>query len=413
MFGSFGESNINPFFSRRIGVALDTASDLTIQNPIYYGARLSGKLNENWRVGLLNMQTADDEKNDLPSFNYTVAALQKKIFSRSNIGAIFVNKQTFSDSESETYNRYNRVVGLDYNLGTTDNTWSGKAFIHRAITAENVDDKFAHGLQVDYRVRKFSFGWNHSWVGEGYDAEVGFVPRKDFFQMKPNARLFFYPNGKNVVQHSLSLTGFWLYTPGYDNTDREIRLKWEFRMRDNSRFEAEAKYEYTFLFDDFDPTREDIHFLPAETGYSYTNYSLEYSSNNNKPVSFRVEPRFGEFFNGNRIGVRGNLSYRFQPYGNIAFNYNFNRIKLSEPFEPVNLFLVGPRIDLTFTKKLFLTTFVQYNNQIDNLNINARFQWRFKPVSDFFLVYTDNYLPENLSVKNRAIVAKLTYWLNI
>ena len=413
LFGSFGEDRINPFFSRRIGVALDTATDLTIQNPIYFGARLSGKLDENWRVGLLNMQTADDEKNDLPSFNYTVAAIQRKVFTRSNIGAIFVNKQTFSDRESETYNKYNRIVGLDYNLGTTNNVWSGKTFIHKAMTPTKVDDKFAHGFELNYRVRRLAMTWRHAWVGEGYDAEVGFVPRSNFFQMLPQARLFFYPKNSMVVQHGPVLEGLWLHTPGYGITDREVRFRWEIRMRNNSQIEAEVKNEYTFLFEDFDPTREDIHFLDAESGYTYTNYSLEYSSNRNQPFSFRLEPRFGEFFNGSRLGLRGDLTYRFQPFGNISLNYNFNRITLAEPFETVNLFLVGPRIDITFTRKLFLTTFVQYNNQIDNLNINARFQWRFKPVSDFFLVYTDNYLPDDFSTKNRSIVAKLTYWLNL
>ena len=415
LFGSFGEERVNPFFSRRIGVIQDTSSDLTIQNPIYFGARLSGKLDENWRLGLLNMQTADDKKNDLPSFNYTVAALQRKVFARSNIGAIFVNKQTFSDQESETYNKYNRVVGLDYNLGTTDNTWAGKTYFHKAITPDEVDDKFAHGLELNYRVRRFALTWQHSWVGEGYKAEVGFVPREGFFQIRPSARLFFYPKNKAVVQHGPVLRMLWLRTPIYGRTDQEIRLRWEARFRNNSQMEAEVKHEYTFLFEDFDPTMDDIHFLPANSDYSYTNFSLEYSSNRNQPFSFRLEPRFGEFFNGERIGLRGDFTYRFQPYGNIALNYNFNRIRLGEPFpdEPVNLFLVGPRIDLTFTRKLFLTTFIQYNNQINNLNINARFQWRFKSVSDFFLVYTDNYLTDGFSVKNRAIVAKLTYWLNL
>jgi len=413
LFGTFGEPTVNPFFSRRIGVTQDTSSGLTIQNPIYYGARLSGKIDENWRVGLLNMQTAGNEENDLPSFNYTVAALQRKVFARSNIGAIFVNKQSFADQESDTYNKYNRVVGLDYNLGTTNNVWSGKTYVHKAITPEDVNDKFAHGLKLDYRVRRFSLGWKHSWVGEGYNAEVGFVRRHDYFQMNPEARLYFYPNSDKIIQHGATLQSMWLYTPGYGNTDRETRFRWDFQMRDNSRISADVKNEYTYLFDDFDPTREDEHYLPAGSSYTYTSFSVQYSSNRNKPLSFRVEPRFGEFFNGHRAGVSGDLSYRFQPFGNVSLNYNLNRIDLAGSFEPVNLYLVGPRFDLTFTKKLFLTTFVQYNNQIDNLNINARFQWRFKPVSDFFLVYTDNYLPEDFSVKNRAIIAKLTYWLNM
>ncbi|MEM8970052.1 MAG: hypothetical protein AAGE93_26785, partial [Bacteroidota bacterium] len=65
--------------------------------------------------------------------------------------------------------------------------------------------------------------------------------------------------------------------------------------------------------------------------------------------------------------------------------------------------------------------FVQYNSQFDNVNINTRFQWRFKPVSDLFIVYTDNYtaygesrfFPDTYEKKNRGLVVKLTYWLNL
>jgi len=31
------------------------------------------------------------------------------------------------------------------------------------------------------------------------------------------------------------------------------------------------------------------------------------------------------------------------------------------------------------------------------VNINSRLQWRFKPVSDLFIVYTDNYFAETNS----------------
>ena len=92
---------------------------------------------------------------------------------------------------------------------------------------------------------------------------------------------------------------------------------------------------------------------------------------------------------------------------------NYNDIRLPEPWKRTQLWLVGPRVDVTFTNSLFFTTFMQYNNQADNINLNARLQWRYKPASDLFIVYTDNYLPENFRVKNRAIVLKFTYWWNL
>lgn len=108
------------------------------------------------------------------------------------------------------------------------------------------------------------------------------------------------------------------------------------------------------------------------------------------------------------------MTYRYQPLGAIELNANFAYIDLPAPYASTGLFLIGPRIDLTFTKNIFLTAFFQYNDQRKNFNINTRFQWRFAPVSDFFLVFTDNYLTDGaIEVRNRSIVAKVTYWLNL
>jgi hypothetical protein len=56
---------------------------------------------------------------------------------------------------------------------------------------------------------------------------------------------------------------------------------------------------------------------------------------------------------------------------------------------------------------------MQYNNQTNNFNINTRFQWRYSPASDLYLVYTDNYFADTFAPKNRAIVLKFTYWWNV
>gem|GEM_PF-4900888 len=77
-----------------------------------------------------------------------------------------------------------------------------------------------------------------------------------------------------------------------------------------------------------------------------------------------------------------------------------------------NLWLLGPRMNFTFSHSVFLTASVQYNSQINKVNINTRLQWRFQPVSDLFLVDTDNYFPDTFQVKNRAVVLKFTYWLD-
>ena len=74
LFANFGYSNARPFFSRRIGVTRDPSTGQNIQNQIYGGARLSGKINNNWRMGAMTMQAAEDKSINLASTNYTVVA---------------------------------------------------------------------------------------------------------------------------------------------------------------------------------------------------------------------------------------------------------------------------------------------------------------------------------------------------
>ena len=55
LFTDFGQQrDAEPFFSRRIGIATDLDGN-TIENKIIRGFRLSGKINDKLRIGLLNV----------------------------------------------------------------------------------------------------------------------------------------------------------------------------------------------------------------------------------------------------------------------------------------------------------------------------------------------------------------------
>jgi len=435
LFAGFGVSRVNPFFSRRIGIAQDTSSGNNIQNTILYGARLSGKLNDRMRVGLLNMQTAKQTENDLPSFNFTVATVEQNVFARSSIAAVIVNKQAINSEDfTGSVDNYNRVVGAEYRLASEDNVWTGKASFFQAITPDKViKDKWSNYFQLEYNKRRYRLEMAQLFVGAGFDAQVGFVPRKDILLLNPEFTLNFFPKkSSRISQHRINVDTRWIYKTGNDGNDiitdfgfaeNEIASNWNFSFKNTANLNIAANYNRILLTSDFDPTRiqdEDV-FLPAGNKYNFANFRLSYSSDRRKTFFYEMRTNFGQFFSGTRTGFNGSMTYRYQPYGFVSVDFNYNRINLGGNFKTANLWLVGPRVDLTFTKKLFLTTFIQYNNQSNNLNINTRFQWRFAPVSDFFLVYTDNYDTQafgefsslNDAVRNRALVAKITYWLNL
>ena len=175
----------------------------------------------------------------------------------------------------------------------------------------------------------------------------------------------------------------------------------------------EAEHRKEILRGGFDPTRSDGEELLEGEEFSWNTIAAKFNTDTRKKFSFQGGSKIGGFYNGERLNVNGQINFRYQPYGGIGLKFDYNNIELPSPYNSAKFWLIGPRIDFTFTDKLFLTTFVQYNEQADNLNINARFQWRYKPASDLFVVYTDNYFPESLGIKNRALIMKLNYWLNI
>lgn len=415
LFGDYGFRQIRPFFSRRIGIATDSIGRSS-NNRILYGARLNGNVGDNLRVGLLNMQTADELAVGYPGQNYTVATAQKKVFSRSNIAGIFVNRQTTGViPEGSRVTTFNRVAGLDYNLLSADNKWTGKFFYHRSFGPDDVQDPQAFASHVSYNTKKLNLQWNQEYVGEDYNAEVGFVPRRSYWRLEPNAmyRIVAKPESK-IFQQTFQVRYDLYKDQDFGQTlDENITFAYRLYFKNTSTIQARVFNEYIYLFRPFDPTRTGGKQLEAGTDYRYTRAGITYTSDSRKLFNYSSTVYTGEFFNGERLYVNTNLNYRVQPYGNVSLYAEYNKLQFPEPYNSADLWLVGPRMELSFTDKLFLSTFVQYNSQIENININTRFQWRFKPVSDLFVVYTDNYLPENFQIKNRALILKLTYWINV
>lgn len=406
LFANFGFTSMRPFFSRRIG----------LESPIHAGVRLSGKINKDWRIGVMDIQTGKVDSVALPAQNFSVISLQRQVFSRSNISAMIINKQAVNyDPENDTtaFSRYNRLAALEYNLASPDNLWKGKFLLHKTFSEDTRSDDFAHGVNLEYNSRNINVEWQHEMVGENFNPEVGFVPRRGYIKLNPEVAYRFFPDSRRVITHGPAIRSTLFFDQSFDFLDRTSFLEYNINFINRSEATFWIRDDFITLIDDFDPTNSGGEELPAGTSYQWHTAGLAYESTPGNLFTYSLEITQGGYFDGSRFNASGAAGYRIQPFGNLTLDFSYNSIRLPDPYEDADFWLVGPRIDMTFTNKIFLTTFVQYNEQQDNLNINARFQWRYKPASDLFVVYTDNYLPQSLKVRNRALVLKLTYWWNI
>ncbi|MDA9929166.1 carbohydrate binding family 9 domain-containing protein [Flavobacteriaceae bacterium] len=417
LFGNFGNSwGENPFFSRRIGLAKNKEGE-TIENRIIGGIRLSGKLSEDWRLGLLSIQTDEDLENEIASNNNTVFSLQKKIFSRSNIGVFFINRETFKKYEFiSNQEKYNRVFGVDYNLASADNKWVGKFYLHHSIKPEVHDNNGARGVELFYNSKFFNFGISGNYIGEEFQSDLGFLRRKDIIMTNPFAEVVIWPKKTKVNSHSIRINPFVFWRPSldYKNTDFTLFSMWTTKFQNQSEWSARMFNRYTYLTEDFEPSNtEGAVALPGNIGYHYTSFELRYESDRRKVFSYSFEPGFGQFYNGHRNVIKGSLNLRLQPKVIVGLQYEYNQLRMPKPYSDADIWLLSPRVAVTFNKSVFWTTLIQYSNRNDNLGINSRVQWRFAPLSDLFIVYNDNYFVSDFAPKFRSLNLKFTYWLNI
>jgi hypothetical protein len=153
--------------------------------------------------------------------------------------------------------------------------------------------------------------------------------------------------------------------------------------------------------------------LPAAQ-YQYAQFGIGYYSDARKFFGWSADLNFGQFYNGTVQSIRAGINWRNQPHLSLRLNAQLNQIQLPGTYGSTRLVLIAPRVEYNFSTQLFWTTFIQYNTQSNNFNINSRLQYRFKPMSDLFLVYTDNYFTDPLfKNKNRALIFKFSYWFNL
>ena len=418
LFSQFGHHSARPFFSRRIGIAYDGEEEAYVSNPILFGARLSGKLNRDWKIGIMDMQTAQDAGSMTPSTNYAVATVHRRVFERSSVAAFLINKDPVKglsgECDSCEFNAFNRVGGLDFNLASADNWWTGKLYYHHSFEETATEDAYSHGAELRYDNGNMDLEWSHQLVGSDYNAEAGYVRRTGYLNFEPQAGYTFYPGRSGfIVSHGPQFQWQQLHSEGYGMTDQEITLRYRAQFRNQSNAYLSINRVYLKLTDPYDPSNSDGPEYTTGSQFTYWYLFSYYRSDQRNPLNFNARAMLGGYFEGERYSLSGDLMYRFRPYVNLAVSGSYNRILQPLPYSSVNYWLLGPRLDITFTRDLYLATLLQYNTQRERLNINARFQWRYAPVSDFHLVYTDDYFTGSFAPRSRALILKFTYWLNV
>ncbi len=415
IFNSYGQFANRPFYSRRIG--LDPTGKTV---PIMFGARLTGNLNKKFRMGAFSMQTAGNTS--VTDQNYSAYSGQYAIGARSNVKGFFLSRQAFEGSESVS-NDFGRNAGGEVNLSTKDGVWQGQlGYVHSFKDGFSDKNRHVYG-RVSYtgqQFRTFLFIQN---LGQNYYADMGFNARLNNFdpinneivrigytQIGNMVDYYIYPESEKINFHWSGLENFIIINENTGLNEWYTRLRHFIFFQNTSQLRFRLNNNYVDLIFPFELTEE-----PLPVGkYNMTEFNVQYNSDVRKLLNWELFSVYGQFYNGTKFTNILDLNYRIQPWARFSVGLEHNIIRLPDPYGELDLTLANLSAEINFSTTLFWTTFAQFNTQTKDFNINSRLQWRYAPMSDLFLVYTDNYLIDGmLGAKSRNLVLKVNYFLGL
>jgi hypothetical protein len=374
-----------PFFSRRIGL-----SSTGQPTPVIGGLRLTGRAGQN-TIGLLTVQTDDFE--GTPGSNFSVLRVTRDLTSTSSLGAFYFGRESGS---------YNRVGGVDFRL-TPRRTLEIEAFAMRSETLGREDDWAGRtGLRWDASAHRARLGLVH--IGDAFRHDLGFVRRRGVGSvfgayervLRPaNASAFFR-------EHTLRVDTDLTSDSGYDRfLTRVGGAAYELSFRDGSSFNARVNRTAELLDEPFTVASN----LTIDPG-SYTDdtWRMSYQSDRSAVVSGDAAVEAGEFWTGHQRIAGGGLRVRLNEHVAASASLSRNTIDLPQGSFAANLARL--RLDWSFTPRMFLNAFVQYNGQSDSWLTNIRYNLIHRPLSDIYVVWNETRLPTET---RRALMLKYTH----
>jgi hypothetical protein len=384
----FQRRDLVPFFTRRIGLS---ASGQPI--PVIGGLRLTGRA-AGAGIGLLSMQT--DRFDGDPGANFTAARVRRDFANRAAVGGFYFGRETTGSRN------FNRVTGVDLRLVPRP-ALEIEAFAMRSESDDGKGDWAGRTSAVlDTNAHRARLGLVH--VGDAFRHDLGFVRRRGVGTLFGGYERLFRPVNTSAFMREHSV-GFDFDATSDDRYERSLTrvggLKYALEFRDGGTLNARLNTTYERLDAPFTVGPA----LRIEAGeHAFDSVSIDYSSNQSATLSGNAGLEAGEYWTGRQRIASAGVRVRFNEHVAASASLTRNVIDLPQGNFAANL--ARFRLDWSFTPRMFLNAFVQYNGELDSWLSNIRFNLIHRPLSDVYVVWNETRQPGD---SRRALMLKYTH----
>jgi hypothetical protein len=391
--GGFGgrPPDVTPFFSRRIGLA----GGETV--PIDGGLRLTGKMGRQ-DVGLLSVRTGGVDGIGLDPAWYNIARVRRDLGGRSYIGGIL--------TDARIDGRRSTTVGIDGTWYLTQDL----SFLADYMRVEDDDAGEADTAVyagLDLTTDPWGFLFSFRQVDSGFDPAVGFVRRDGYRSGTGSLRRSIRPDWSGVRRVSLRVFGNVYESLAYELTESsDISLNLEVELENGDGLTLRTGRSFERLFEPFE-LDDELVFAPGD--YEFSDTSISYRSDESRRWGVDAEASAGEFYDGDRTQLEGELWWVFSRHLRSSGSYAVYDI--SSDHGSLDWQLWALRLDAIFSSTLSASAFVQHNSSIDTTTLNLRLRWILHNDSDLYLVYNESEFgePEQPIRRGRELALKVSY----
>src|SRR5262245_3123793 len=197
--GAGGDAGLLPLlYTRTIGLSSDGR-----EVPIVGGGRVAGTAGP-YTLGFMNIETDQTgyvlggRAVHIPYANYTVARVRRNVLKSSTIGAIALNRQ--GDLAGDPYNRSLGVDGV-FTLG---NTTKIVGLLAKTFSPNIHGRDMAGVASAEWATDRWGAAGTFADVQEGFNAQMGFIPRTGIRRSSGNVSWTPRPKWNNVRQLTIA-----------------------------------------------------------------------------------------------------------------------------------------------------------------------------------------------------------------
>lgn len=385
----FGPPLFRPFFSRRVGLGPEGEPV-----PIEFGGRLTGRTGP-WSLGVLGSQTEDD--------NWGVLRVKRRAGERTEVGVV----ATHHDGPEGRSSLY----GADADWRSASSRLKVRGFWAGSDDPQEGSD-WAGSVGAFYRGPTLRWNLEALQIGDGFEAEAGFLRRRGIRRLAPSLTWVPRPDVPGIRNLFFEGRG-----EVYTDLDGEVQSSYYgadlfgFRTNGDDSLSVYAEQSYERLDEPFEVRPGVV--IPAGE-YRWDHEGIWFETNASRPVSLEAWYQAGGFFDGERTAHGTTLRLRPSRFLSSESGWDRNRIELPGGAFTTNLF--REKLQVNLTPDLSSGAFVQFSDAAELLAANLRIGWTYKPGADVFLVFNQTWDAPTLGLRqerDRQMILKMTYLIAV